>query len=229
MFLSSVMLSTQIDLKMKDPENQLCSGFLMLSINLINPQPRSWWSSDVFPRVKFINDTLVCFPTQNWNKMIAHFVINITKQFRFLGLPTKCSGPSLFCTQSLSCVWALCSEATHVDLMVMQRSCSSLRVSVKRVSPARDDAMIPALDTSESVSVDLPWSTWAITDMFLMLDFLSMMARIWSTVKFTWWRRGGRVKGSCGVKTSRGCNIIYVHYQISTAVPIGVIKRKTCL
>lgn len=82
----------------------------------------------------------------------------------------------------------------------MQRSCSSLRVSVKRVSPARDDAMIPALDTSESVSVDFPWSTCAITDMFLMLDFLSMMARIWSTVKFTWregwrFRRGGEQGG----------------------------------
>lgn len=76
-------------------------------------------------------------------------------------------------------------EGTHVDLMVMQRSCSSLRVSVKRVSPARAEAMIPALHTRESVSVDLPWSTWAITDMFLMLAFLSMMARIWSTVKFT--------------------------------------------
>lgn len=72
-----------------------------------------------------------------------------------------------------------------MDLMVMHRSCSSLRVSVKRVSPARAEAMIPALHTRESVSVDLPWSTWAITDMFLMLAFLSMMARIWSTVKFT--------------------------------------------
>lgn len=81
----------------------------------------------------------------------------------------------------------LCSGpiSTYVDLIVMQRSCSSLRVSVKRVSPARDEAMIPALDTSESVSVDFPWSTWAITDMFRMLDFLSMMARIWSTVKLT--------------------------------------------
>ncbi len=80
-------------------------------------------------------------------------------------------------------------QATYVDLMVMQRSCSSLRVSVKRVSPAREEAMIPALDTRESVSVDFPWSTCAITDMLRMLDFLSMMARIWSTVKFTWKRR----------------------------------------
>lgn len=67
---------------------------------------------------------------------------------------------------------------THVDLMVIQRSCSSLRVSVKRVSPARAEAMMPALHTRESVSVDLPWSTWAMTDMFRMLAFLSMMARI---------------------------------------------------
>lgn len=84
---------------------------------------------------------------------------------------------------------------TYVDLMVMQRSCSSFRVSVKRVSPARDEAMIPALDTSESVRVDFPWSTWAITDMFLMLDFLSMMARIWSTENFTWVRGGIVVRG----------------------------------
>lgn len=31
--------------------------------------------------------------------------------------------------------------------MVIQRSCSSLRVSVKRVSPALAPAIIPALDT----------------------------------------------------------------------------------
>lgn len=34
-----------------------------------------------------------------------------------------------------------------------------LRVSVKRVSPARAEAMMPALHTRESVNVDLPWST----------------------------------------------------------------------
>lgn len=33
-------------------------------------------------------------------------------------------------------------RGTYVDLMVMQRSCSSLRVSVKRVSPARDEESI---------------------------------------------------------------------------------------
>lgn len=38
-------------------------------------------------------------------------------------------------------------EGPYVDLMVMQRSCSSLRVSVKRVSPALAPAMIPALET----------------------------------------------------------------------------------
>lgn len=74
---------------------------------------------------------------------------------------------------------------TYVDLMVMHLSCSSFLVSVNLVSPARAEAMIPALHTRESVRVDLPWSTWAITDMFLMLDFLSMISRIWSTVKFT--------------------------------------------
>lgn len=77
------------------------------------------------------------------------------------------------------------TDDTHVDLMVIQRSCSSLRVSVKRVSPARAEAMMPAFDTSESVKVDFPWSTCAMTDMLRMLAFLSMMARIWSTVKFT--------------------------------------------
>ena len=37
--------------------------------------------------------------------------------------------------------------------------------------------MMPALLTRESVSVDLPWSTWAITDILRMLDRLSMIAR----------------------------------------------------
>lgn len=78
------------------------------------------------------------------------------------------------------------SMNTYVDLMVMHLSCSSFLVSVNLVSPARAEAMMPALHTRESVRVDLPWSTWAITDMFLMLDFLSMISLIWSTVKFTW-------------------------------------------
>jgi len=69
--------------------------------------------------------------------------------------------------------------------MVIHLSCSSFLVSVNLVSPARALAIIPALHTKESVRVDLPWSTWAITDMFLMLDFLSIIPRIWSTVKFT--------------------------------------------
>lgn len=47
-------------------------------------------------------------------------------------------------------------KTAYVDLIVMQRSCSSLRVSVKRVSPAFALAIIPAFDTRESVSVDLP-------------------------------------------------------------------------
>ena len=78
---------------------------------------------------------------------------------------------------------------TYVDLMVMHRSCSSFRVSVKRVSPALELAMIPALLTRESVRVDFPWSTWAITDMLRMFFLLSMIPRIWSTVKFTWKQR----------------------------------------
>lgn len=44
----------------------------------------------------------------------------------------------------------------YVDLMVMHLSCSSFLVSVNRVSPAFADAMIPALLTKESVSVDFP-------------------------------------------------------------------------
>lgn len=45
---------------------------------------------------------------------------------------------------------------THVDLIVIQRSCSSLRVSVNRVSPALAPAIMPALETRESVRVDFP-------------------------------------------------------------------------
>lgn len=78
-----------------------------------------------------------------------------------------------------SFVWIITNKTTHVDLMVMHRSCSSFLVSVNLVSPAFCDAIIPALLTKESVSVDLPWSTCAITDMFRMLCFLSIMDRIW--------------------------------------------------
>ena len=46
-----------------------------------------------------------------------------------------------------------------VDLIVIPRSFSSSLVSVNRISPAFADAMIPALETRESVNVDLPWST----------------------------------------------------------------------
>ena len=70
--------------------------------------------------------------------------------------------------------------------MVIHLSCSSFLVSVARVSPAFALAIIPAFDNRESVKVDLPWSTWAITDMFRILCFLSIIVRISSTVKFTW-------------------------------------------
>ena len=46
-----------------------------------------------------------------------------------------------------------------VDLIVIPRSFSSSLVSVNRMSPAFDEAMIPAFETSESVRVDFPWST----------------------------------------------------------------------
>lgn len=48
------------------------------------------------------------------------------------------------------------NKIPYVDLMVIHLSCSSFLVSVKRVSPAFADAMIPALLTKESVSVDFP-------------------------------------------------------------------------
>merc|ERR1740139_2014825 len=63
--------------------------------------------------------------------------------------PSEASG-------SLTCGSILKNSEMPVDLMVMQRSCSSWRVSVRRVSPADDAAMIPAAATSESVRVDLP-------------------------------------------------------------------------
>ena len=69
---------------------------------------------------------------------------------------------------------------TYVDLMVMHRSFSSLRVSVMR-SPTLPTDTIPALLTSESVSVDLPWSTCAITDMLRILLRLPIMARTYNT------------------------------------------------
>lgn len=40
--------------------------------------------------------------------------------------------------------------------------------------------------TKESVKVDLPWSTWAMTDMLRIFRFLSIKARISSTVKLTY-------------------------------------------
>ena len=78
-----------------------------------------------------------------------------------------------------------------IDLMLMQRSCSSFRVLVKQVSPDRAEAMTPALHIRKSVRVDLAWFTWVMKAMFLMLAFLSMMGWIWFTVKFTMLVDGG--------------------------------------
>ena len=43
-----------------------------------------------------------------------------------------------------------------VDLMVMPRSFSSGLVCVNGISPAFDEAIIPAFETNESVRVDFP-------------------------------------------------------------------------
>ena len=80
--------------------------------------------------------------------------------------------PQLPGTACLLAAWLCCQagwlgSVTH--LMVMPRSCSSARVSVRRWSPACSMAMMPAAATRESVRVDLPWSTWAMTDMLRML------------------------------------------------------------
>ena len=70
--------------------------------------------------------------------------------------------------------------------MVMQRSFVLSGVtSMALVYPAFEAAMMPALVPRESVRVDLSWSMWAITDMFLMLSFLSMHSRTSSVVKLT--------------------------------------------
>ena len=65
--------------------------------------------------------------------------------------------PSVFCLmEGRSSLSTSKYMEMAVDLIVIPRSFSSSLVSVNRMSPAFDPAMIPALDTSESVSVDLP-------------------------------------------------------------------------
>ena len=66
-----------------------------------------------------------------------------------------------------------------------QRTCSSWRVSVRRMSPAEASAMMPAAATSESVSVDLPWSTCAMTDIERMFRGLDWISCSWVRVKLT--------------------------------------------
>ena len=51
--------------------------------------------------------------------------------------------------------------------------------------------MIPAAATSESVRVDLPWSTWAITDMDRMFNGFSWIFCSWAIEKFTILEGGG--------------------------------------
>ena len=72
-----------------------------------------------------------------------------------------------------------------VLLIVMHRSCSSCRVSVRRMSPAASVEMMPAAATSESVSVLLPWSTCAMTDRLRMLCLRSICRLNSSTVNLS--------------------------------------------
>lgn len=69
--------------------------------------------------------------------------------------------------------------------MVIPLSFSSSLVSMYLASPADLEAIIPALATKESDKVDFPWSTWAMTDMFLMFPGLSMISLIYSILKLT--------------------------------------------
>lgn len=64
-----------------------------------------------------------------------------------------------------------------VDLMVIHRSCSSCRVSVKRASPAFAAEIIPARWTSESVRVDFPWST--IRGIPSASSYMAIVLRFW--------------------------------------------------
>merc|ERR1719237_1541738 len=72
--------------------------------------------------------------------------------------------PSFFlemgCLMKARSFWSILKNMEMaVDLMVMQRSCSSFLVSVALVSPAFEAAMIPALETRESVMVELEGET----------------------------------------------------------------------
>ena len=65
--------------------------------------------------------------------------------------------PSVFCEIALKSSLSISKYMEMaVDLIVIPRSFSSSRVTVNRISPAFAPAIIPALDTKESVRVDLP-------------------------------------------------------------------------
>ena len=76
-------------------------------------------------------------------------------------------------------------RSSYVDLMVIPLSCSSLRVSIAHLSPACSAEMTPALDKRESVRVVLPWSTWAMTEMFRICLGRDITPRTCSSVYFT--------------------------------------------
>jgi hypothetical protein len=71
-------------------------------------------------------------------------------------MTTDCNMALFMCWKIMFKYYTYGERKTYVDFIVMQRSCSSFLVSVKRVSPALALAIIPALDTRESVSVDFP-------------------------------------------------------------------------
>lgn len=85
--------------------------------------------------------------------------------------------------------------------------------------------MIPAFWTRESVRVDFPWSTWAMTDMFRTLLTLSISSRICSTVKLTglvfmfecvWCRWGGVcAKGHVLVTNHNHDNVVEPTIQLT--------------
>ena len=133
--------------------------------------------------------------------------------------------------------WSLLQISFHiyVELIVMPRSLSSSLVSVNLVSPALELAMRPALAIRESVNVDLPWSTWAMTDILRILWRLSITLRILSIVRYLAWKiRQNNNLTTCLVEKviSLFCNTLSFYYYVSN-FEIGPkfcwMRSKKCL
>jgi len=71
---------------------------------------------------------------------------------------------------------------TFAASIVMPRSCSSSSVSIASCSPAVSSEIIPAPASRLSVSVVLPWSTWAAMAMFRMFSGSSISRTHSSTI-----------------------------------------------